>query len=120
MSAAAGPPLPPVELMRRVAPLDSDRDEASDYEAAGLRIKQFICSQLPADWSWDGKRVLDFGCGAGRVLRHFASRPRAASSGAARSTSPASGGSSAASRLRSVSFSATTARRFASRTVTST
>jgi SAM-dependent methyltransferase len=73
MSAAARPPLPPVELMRRVAPLDSDRDEAADYEAAGLRIKEFICSQLPADWSWDGKRVLDFGCGAGRVLRHFAS-----------------------------------------------
>ena len=26
---------------------------------------------LPADWTFDGKSVLDFGCGAGRTLRHF-------------------------------------------------
>jgi SAM-dependent methyltransferase len=69
---AASPPFPPVELMRRVAPLDSDaRDAADDYDAAGLEVKQFIVSQLPESWTWEGKRVLDFGCGAGRVLRHF-------------------------------------------------
>jgi SAM-dependent methyltransferase len=27
---------------------------------------------LPDDWSFDGKTVLDFGCGAGRTLRYFA------------------------------------------------
>jgi SAM-dependent methyltransferase len=58
--------------MRRVAPLDSDERAAADYEAAGRTIKEFIVSQLPGSWSWEGTRVLDFGCGAGRVLRHFA------------------------------------------------
>ncbi len=65
-------PFPPVELMRRVAPLGrDDRDAEADYDAAGRDVKRFIVSQLPEDWTWDGKRVLDFGCGAGRVLRHF-------------------------------------------------
>jgi len=30
-----------------------------------------LVSLLPDDWSFDGKRVLDFGSGAGRTLRHF-------------------------------------------------
>jgi SAM-dependent methyltransferase len=72
LSADPSFPLPPVELMRRVAPLDPGERAAADYDAAGLRIKGFIVSQLPDGWSWEGKRVLDFGCGAGRVLRHFA------------------------------------------------
>jgi SAM-dependent methyltransferase len=73
MSGDGSPaPFPPVELMRRVAPLGrDDRDAKAGYDAAGRDVRRFIVSQLPEDWTWDGKRVLDFGCGAGRVLRHF-------------------------------------------------
>jgi SAM-dependent methyltransferase len=30
-----------------------------------------IRSLLPSDWTWQGKRVLDFGCGPGRTLTEF-------------------------------------------------
>ena len=38
----------------------------------GRRSKTQIISLLPRGWNFEGKRVLDFGAGAGRVLRHFA------------------------------------------------
>jgi SAM-dependent methyltransferase len=41
------------------------------YEAVGRATRAVVEGALPADWSWRGKRVLDFGCGAGRTLRHF-------------------------------------------------
>jgi SAM-dependent methyltransferase len=37
-----------------------------------------VLDLLPDDWSFEGKRVLDFGCGAGKVLRHFASEAEVA------------------------------------------
>ena len=33
--------------------------------------RERILSLLPPEWSWDGKRVLDFGCGPGRTLSEF-------------------------------------------------
>jgi SAM-dependent methyltransferase len=41
------------------------------YEAQGAEAREALLALLPKDWSFPGKRVLDFGCGAGRTLRQF-------------------------------------------------
>jgi SAM-dependent methyltransferase len=41
------------------------------YLDEGRRLRGVIEDLLPEGWTWDGKRVLDFGCGSARVLRHF-------------------------------------------------
>jgi SAM-dependent methyltransferase len=41
------------------------------YLREGAAVRTRIESLLPPDWSFGGKRVLDFGCGAARVLRQF-------------------------------------------------
>lgn len=64
-------PLPPLDLLQRTGHVGDD-DPAAAYLGVGEQIRQQIESFLPADWTWGGKRVLDFGCGAGRVLRQFA------------------------------------------------
>jgi SAM-dependent methyltransferase len=56
--------------MQRVGRID-EPDVAREYDAIGLRCRRTLERLLPDDWSWEGKRVLDFGCGAGRTLRHF-------------------------------------------------
>lgn len=57
-------PLPPPALRHRVGGVD-------DYEQVGSAVRDDLLDLVPPDWSFEGKRVLDFGCGAGRVLRHF-------------------------------------------------
>ena len=37
----------------------------------GPESKETVVRLLPDYWSFEGKRVLDFGCGLGRTLRHF-------------------------------------------------
>jgi SAM-dependent methyltransferase len=64
-------PYPPLELVHRVFDLSNTEDPLGQYERMGRDTHEQILHLLPRDWSFEGKRVLDFGCGAGRVLRHF-------------------------------------------------
>ncbi len=49
-----------------------DPDPSHDhYQATGAWMREAILDILPEGWTFSDKRVLDFGCGAGRVLRQF-------------------------------------------------
>jgi SAM-dependent methyltransferase len=65
-------PYPPLELANRVGSLAGTPDPWLAYDDLGRRSRREIERLLPEDWTWRGKRVLDFGCGAGRTLRQFA------------------------------------------------
>ena len=72
MSASADHPYPPLELASRVFSVTGwTSDPFRTYEEMGAQTARAIVRLLPDDWSFDGKRVLDFGSGAGRTLRHF-------------------------------------------------
>jgi SAM-dependent methyltransferase len=62
-------PLPPVELAARVGARHAN--DLDGFEEVGAAMRSEIVGLLPSGWSFAGKRVLDFGCGAGRTLRHF-------------------------------------------------
>ncbi len=64
-------PTPPLHLLQRTGFLGNDATPSS-YLEIGASGRELINAMLPADWRWAGKRVLDFGCGVGKVLRHFA------------------------------------------------
>jgi SAM-dependent methyltransferase len=64
-------PLPPVELANRAGRLIGPDGSFERYESVGGELRDAVLRALPGDWTWSGKRVLDFGCGAGRTLRHF-------------------------------------------------
>ncbi len=57
----------------------SDRDQpqnwegffAEEYGRLGPETRTRLYDLLPEGWTFEGKRVLDFGCGPGRTLRHF-------------------------------------------------
>ncbi len=48
------------------------------WEKLGPETKTAVVELLPDDWSFEGKRVMDFGCGAGRTLKYFASEAESA------------------------------------------
>jgi SAM-dependent methyltransferase len=60
-----------MDLATRVFGLEGWDDPYRAYEALGAQTKSAIVSLLPDDWTFEGKRVLDFGSGAGRTLRQF-------------------------------------------------
>jgi SAM-dependent methyltransferase len=64
-------PLPPVRLAARVGTIEG-AEALRFYLDEGARLRGVIGELLPSDWTWIGKRVLDFGCGSARVLRQFA------------------------------------------------
>ena len=64
-------PLPPPELANLSGRLVGRDNSFARYESVGMGLRDAVVGALPEGWTWSGKRVLDFGCGAGRVLRHF-------------------------------------------------
>ena len=64
-------PYPPLSLASRVCSLERQAAPYAAYEQLGAEAKAAIVEMLPDGGSLEGKRVLDFGCGAGRTLRHF-------------------------------------------------
>lgn len=70
-SLGCGAPFPPYKLASRVCTLERESDYREVYDRRGAEGRAAIVSLLGDEWSFDGKRVLDFGCGAGRTLRHF-------------------------------------------------
>jgi SAM-dependent methyltransferase len=64
-------PYPPQRLASRVFNVDEWGDPIAAFEEIGAQTKRALVDLLPDDWSFEDKRVLDFGCGIGRTLRHF-------------------------------------------------
>jgi SAM-dependent methyltransferase len=63
-------PLPPLALATRVGHVPTG-DPYEVFEQVGAEVRTRMEPLLPPGWTFDGKRVLDFGCGSARVLRHF-------------------------------------------------
>lgn len=63
-------PLPSPELAFRVGVVDPD-DPVKSFDQMGSEIRRMVLDLQGPDWFTEDKRVLDFGCGAGKLLRHF-------------------------------------------------
>lgn len=65
------PPIPPIALTARLAKTPQAWTDVQGYLERGRMALRAIERVLPGDWTWPNKRILDFGCGAGRVVRHL-------------------------------------------------
>ena len=68
-------PVPPVGLTARLTQAPTAWTDTQGYLQRGREALRAIECVLPEDWNWADKRVLDFGCGAGRTIRHFSEMP---------------------------------------------
>jgi len=67
-------PRPPRDLALRTGhALSDEQDLWAEWERVGAEQREMIKMALPPEWSFAGKRTLDFGCGSGRTLGHFQS-----------------------------------------------
>jgi SAM-dependent methyltransferase len=60
-------PVPPDEIALYVG-----GTKGTEFVEQGRRLYRCLLHCLPPGFSFEGKKVLDFGCGSGRILRHFA------------------------------------------------
>jgi SAM-dependent methyltransferase len=66
-------PSPPVELAIYVGG-HSNEDPVASYLQGGAAYADHLLEALPAGFDLSGGRVLDFGCGSGRIMRHMVER----------------------------------------------
>jgi SAM-dependent methyltransferase len=77
MGGSAPRQLPPAEMMARVGHAGDPNSEFS-YQWVGEFLKSKVVDLLGPEWTWEGRRMLDFGCGPGRLLRQFLDEARVA------------------------------------------